>query len=59
MLRRFKMREYAWEALKLVPLLGLKRGTFAYSLGLPLLQFARLGMTMIIAYNIARRVLLR
>jgi hypothetical protein len=53
------MREYAWEALKLVPLLGLKRGTFAYSLGLPLLQFARLGMTMIIAYNIARRVLLR
>jgi glycosyltransferase involved in cell wall biosynthesis len=52
-----KMREYAWEALKLVPLLGFKPRRLAYSLGLPLLHFPRLGMTMITAHNIARRIM--
>jgi glycosyltransferase involved in cell wall biosynthesis len=52
-----KMREYAWDALKLVPLLGMKPRRFAYSLGLPLLQCPRLGTTMITMHRIARRIL--
>jgi hypothetical protein len=52
-----KMREYAQEALNLVPLLGMKWRRFAYSLGLPLLRCPTLGMAMIAARNITRHVL--
>ncbi len=52
-----KMREYAWESRKLVPLLGFQPRRLRYSLVLPLLQFPRLGMAMIAAHKIARRVL--
>lgn len=50
------MRRHAWEALKLVPLLGLKPRRFAYSLALPMMQLPRLGMTLIAAAVLLRRV---
>jgi glycosyltransferase involved in cell wall biosynthesis len=52
-----KMREYARQALVLVPLLGLKRRRFVYSIMFPILQFPRLGMAMIVVYRLAARVL--
>jgi glycosyltransferase involved in cell wall biosynthesis len=47
-----KMREYAGEALALVPLLGTGRRKIRYLLGLPLLRFPRLGMTMMVLRRI-------
>jgi glycosyltransferase involved in cell wall biosynthesis len=47
-----KMREYAREALALVPLLGMRPRRLRYSVVLPLLRFPRLGMAMIAAYMV-------
>jgi glycosyltransferase involved in cell wall biosynthesis len=50
-----KMREYAREALALVPLLGIRPRRLLYSITFPLLRFPRLGMAMI---AVGRRILL-
>ncbi len=51
-----KMREYAREALKLVPLLGMKPSRLVYSLAIPLLRFPHIGIAMIILFYNFRRI---
>jgi glycosyltransferase involved in cell wall biosynthesis len=51
-----KMREYAREALTLVPLLGMKPSRLVYSLAIPLLRFPHIGIAMIILFYNVRRI---